>query len=195
VEWLDHLIMAFEQDVRQSRHSDFDSIVNYAKFSANPVGRLVLWLHGYRQEDLLALSDFICSALQFANFWQDVAIDWKKDRVYLPQADMTRFGYTERDLAGGVVDDRFRSLLQLQIERTWEWFHRGRSLCDRVGRDLRTELRLVWNGGTRILERIERNRFDVFRKRPTLTMGDKGLMIWRSFLWFRRGSGFTGTAI
>ncbi|HLG18193.1 MAG TPA: squalene synthase HpnC [Bdellovibrionota bacterium] len=183
VEWLDHLIRAFEQDVRQNRHPNFASIVEYAKLSADPVGRLVLWLHGYRDEELFRLSDDICSALQFANFWQDVAVDWKKDRVYLPQDDMARFGYTEADLAAGIVDDRFRGLLDLEIERTLRIFNRGRSLCDRVGDDLRKELRLVWCGGTRILELIRKNDYDVFRYRPALRTWDKGVMLWRMLRW------------
>jgi len=183
IEWLDHLIRAFEQDVRQSRHPDFQSIVRYARYSANPVGRLVLWLHGYRDEKLFEGSDAICSALQFANFWQDVAVDWKKDRVYLPQEDMKRFEYTERDLELGIVDGRFRKLMKCQIDRTWELFYQGRKLCDSVGRELRMELRMVWCGGTRILERIVENEYDVFRQRPALRFRDKGLMVLRTLRW------------
>jgi hydroxysqualene synthase len=187
VDWLDRLIRAFEQDVRQNRHADFESLRSYARNSADPVGRLVLWLHGVREEKLFAWSDAICSALQFANFWQDVAVDWRKNRVYLPVEDMARFAYTESDLAQGIVDNRFRKLMQLEIDRTWKLFREGRPLCDAVDRRLRTELRLVWCGGTRILERIAENDYDVFRRRPKLGTLDKGRLAWRAFRW-RRGA-------
>jgi squalene synthase HpnC len=187
--WLDHLIRAFEQDVVKSRHPNFESIVDYAKYSANPVGRLVLWLHGYRDEHLFELSDFICSGLQFANFWQDVAVDWKKDRIYLPQDDMKKYNYTETDLESETADQRFKDLMESQIAKTWEFFTRGKSLCDEVGRDLRTELRLIWCGGTRILERIRRNNYDVFHARPTLKLRDKGVMVWRTVRWAKNAYG------
>lgn len=187
VEWLDRLIQAFEQDVKQNRHPNFDSLLAYSRNSANPVGRLVLWLHGYRDERFFEWSDAICSALQFANFWQDVAVDWRKNRVYLPTEDMARFAYTETDLGQEVVDNRFRKLLKLEIDRTWELFYKGRPLCDAVDPRLRTELRLIWCGGTRILERIAANDYDVFRHRPTLRTLDKGLLAWRTFRW-RKGT-------
>jgi squalene synthase HpnC len=187
VDWLDQLIQAFEQDVRQNRHDDWNSIVQYARRSANPVGRLVLWLHGYKEERMLNLSDAICSALQFTNFWQDVAVDWKKNRIYLPQNEMARFGYTEEDLNRGVVDSRFRGLLKSLCDQTYELFEKGRRLCDLVDSGLRTELRLVWCGGTRILERIEANHFDVFRRRPELRILDKGVMAWRTLRWKNAG--------
>ncbi len=183
VKWLDDLIRAFEMDVRQNRHATFDALVRYARLSANPVGRIVLWLHGYRDEDRFSLSDHICSALQFTNFWQDVAVDWKKNRVYLPQEDMARFGYTEDDLARGVADERFKKLLTWEIERTRKIFGQGRALCDRVGSGLRMELRLVWSGGTRVLDRIEKNGCDVFRRRPSLGWMDKGAMLVKALTW------------
>ncbi len=194
IEWLDHLIQAFEWDVRKNRHENFKSILDYARYSANPVGRLVLWLHGYRDAELFRLSDYICTALQFANFWQDVAVDLQKNRIYLPQDDMRLFGITEHDLLAGTVDDRFRELMLLEVNRTWDLFRRGRPLCNRVGSDLRTELRLVWSGGTRILERIFENDFDVFRDRPTLRLRDKGVMLWRTVRWRSRPREIQATA-
>lgn len=181
--WLDHLIQAFERDVRQSRHSSYDAIVDYSKFSANPVGRLVLWIHGYRDEALFQLSDRICSALQFANFWQDVAVDLKKNRIYLPQEEMKRFGVTEADLFAGRVDERFRALMKSVTDWTWKIFEEGRPLCDQVRNDLKAELRVTYSGGTRILERIEQAKFDVFQHRPTLTWWDKGLLAFRALHW------------
>ncbi len=183
VKWLHDLISAFELDVKKSRHATFDSLIEYARLSANPVGRLVLWMHGYRDEAHFELSDAFCTGLQLANFWQDVAVDWKKDRVYLPQDDLARFGITEADLAGGVVDARFARLLDLEIGRTRRLFVQARPLCNSVGRDLRMELRLTWLGGTRILRSIERNGYDVFRRRPRLGYRDKGWMLVRSLAW------------
>ncbi len=186
VEWLDQLICAFEQDVVKNRHLNFESLLEYARYSANPVGRLVLWLHGYRENQLFEWSDSICSALQFANFWQDVAIDWQKDRVYLPQDDMNRFGYLEEELKQGVVNENFCALLKFEIQRTWDLFWKGQALCDAVSGRLKIELRLIWLGGTRILERIEASNYDVFRRRPKLTFFDKGMMVWRTLDWDRR---------
>lgn len=181
--WLDDLIKAFELDVQKNRHPDFESLISYAQCSANPVGRLVLWIHGYRDEKLFLLSDAICSALQFANFWQDIAVDWKKDRVYLPSQDMKKFGYAEADLEKGIVNQAFCNLLQFEMDRTWELFLKGRLLCDLVDGRLKPELRLVWCGGTRILEKIKEANFDVFQKRPQLERKDKALMLWRTLTW------------
>jgi len=186
IQWLDDLLLAFEQDVRQSRHETFDSIMDYAKRSANPVGRLVLWVHGYRDEKLFEWSDFICTALQFANFWQDIAVDLKKDRIYLPLQDLNAADYTIDDLNHQVVDERFYKVMHLEIERTWDLFWKGRPLCDHVGQELQKELKLVWLGGTRILKKIEKNRFDVFRRRPTLKADDKLSMIWHLLTWKKR---------
>ncbi len=183
VQWLEDLISAFEQDVVVSRHPDFNSLLSYARLSANPVGRMILWIHGYRSEELFLLSDAVCTALQLTNFWQDVAVDWEKDRIYLPQADMEEFDYTEGDLANGILDNRFRGLLSKQISKTRDLFRLGRSLADKVGSDLKRELRLTWWGGARILERIEAVDYDVFKRRPRLKTLDKGKMLWRSLRW------------
>lgn len=183
VEWLDQLIQAFEQDVVQSRHQNFQSIIDYSKRSANPVGRLILWLHGVRDEKLFEKSDYICTALQLTNFWQDVAIDLEKDRVYLPLEDMKKFGYTEKELFGRTYNDAFRKLLKYEIDKTWELFEKGRSLCDDVESRLQKELRLIYLGGTRILQKIEQRNFDVFNRRPKLIFFDKLWMLWHMLTW------------
>lgn len=183
--WLGHLLDAFESDVRQSRHASFEDLLAYSRNSANPIGRLVLWLHGYRDEARFAWSDDICTALQLANFWQDVAVDGRKDRVYLPQQDLAKFGYSEADLAAGVVNPAFRDLMAHEIARTRALFWRGRPLCDAVSGRLRFELRLVWHGGMRILEKIEAHGYDIFRRRPVLRAADHARLAWRSLVWTR----------
>jgi squalene synthase HpnC len=183
IPWLDQLIQAFEQDVVQSRHANFQSILDYSKRSANPVGRLVLWIHGVRDEKLFEKSDSICTALQLANFWQDVAIDLKKDRVYLPLEDMAAFGYSEKELFDHVYNEPFRKLLAHEVKKTWELFEQGRSLCDVVEPSLKKELRLVYAGGTTILKKIEDRKYDVFNRRPKLGMFDKLNMLFTMMFW------------
>src|SRR5206468_11006300 len=119
----------------------------YCRCSANPVGRLVLMIFGYRDEELYQLSDNICTALQLANFWQDLNMDREKDRLYLPLEDMGRFRYSTDDWRNGTVNEEFRALMKFQIERTRAMFYRGAPLPSRVDKDLQLELRLVWLGG------------------------------------------------
>jgi phytoene synthase len=164
----DRLLVAFESDVRASRHQDFSSLLAYCACSANPVGRLVLELFGHRTPELFALSDSVCTALQLTNFWQDVARDLERGRVYLPEEDLERFGYTLDDLHVGRVDDRWRGLLRFEVERTRRLFNQGKTLPERITPALRTQLRLTWLGGTAILRGIESAGYDVFRRRPSL---------------------------
>lgn len=173
IEPLRALLQAYRMDVLRNRHETFEDLLFYCRHSANPVGQLVLYLFGYRDRELHALSDAICTALQLTNFWQDVDVDRAKDRVYLPQADMARFGYSEEDLFSRRYTGAFVRLLRLEAERTWALFEQGRPLLRRVGRDLRFEMRLTWLGGTRILRGIEGCGFDVFSHRPTLNLWDK----------------------
>jgi phytoene synthase len=164
----DRLLRAFEMDVGVNRHQDFSSLLAYCDCSANPVGRLVLELFGHHDPSLFALSDCICTALQLTNFWQDVAVDLERDRIYLPLEDLQRFHYTLDDLRAGRVDDRWRELLKFEIARTRLWFDRGKALPVRVAPGLRAQLRLTWLGGMAILRKIELAGYDVFRRRPTL---------------------------
>lgn len=169
LELLEDLLTAFRQDVIQSRHQTFDDLLSYAKRSANPVGRLVLMLFGYKQLDMFQQSDAICTALQLTNFWQDIGVDGSRNRIYLPQQEMARYGITETDLWDEKVSPGFRSLLHDLVARTRDLFDRGSGLPDRVTGRLRYELRLTWLGGTRILDEIERAGYDVFHRRPTLS--------------------------
>jgi len=168
----ENLLCAFESDVQVNRHADFPSLLAYCKHSANPVGRLVLEIFGYRDARLFELSDSICTALQLTNFWQDVAVDFAHDRVYLPQDDMVRFQYTPDDLAAGRANEHWQALLAHEIGRTRELFERGRALPELVGPKLRVQLRLTWLGGVAILDKIEAVSYDVFRRRPSLGKGD-----------------------
>ena len=173
IEPLADLLTAFSMDVRKKRFATFDEVLYYCKHSANPVGRVVLMIFGYRDEELFLYSDKICTALQLANFWQDMAIDFKKNRVYIPQDDLIRFSYGEGELRKGVVDERFRALMRFEVERTRELFYQGAPLPSLVDKDLQLELKFVWFGGMAILRKIERVGFDVFRRPPVLHVGNK----------------------
>jgi hydroxysqualene synthase len=175
---LDNLLRAFEQDVRMNRHPDFGSLLSYCTCSANPVGRLVLELYDTRDPELFRLSDSICTALQLANFWQDVAIDLGRDRVYLPLDDLERFGLSVASLdvfrlsKAPVIDERWMQLMSFELKRTADIFEQGRPLPEKAGRELRRQLRLTWLGGMAVLEKIRAVRYDVFRRRPSLGAPD-----------------------
>lgn len=171
------LLTAFKMDVTTKRHEQYEDLLAYCSYSANPVGRLVLLLFGYRKEEDHQLSDYICSALQLANFWQDVEVDLQKDRIYLPLKEMAAFGCTEADLREHRLTPSFQNLMMHQTRRTRALFHQGRPLLDRVNRDLRFELHLTWNGGVTLLDRIEAAGCDVFTKRPSFSMMDKLLLV------------------
>jgi squalene synthase HpnC len=193
---LDNLLRAFEQDVRQNRHPNFDSLLAYCACSANPVGRLVLELFDYRDPELFVLSDRICTALQLANFWQDVAVDLSRDRVYLPLDDLARFGLTLAELQEflaskkEITEKRWQQLMAFEVERTAEIFEQGRALPERVGRELRRQLRLTWLGGMCILEKIRAVHYDVFCRRPALSTADFARLYLKS--WRRLGNHFAG---
>ena len=175
------LLDAFSQDVTKKRYADFAEVMAYCRRSANPVGRLLLHLFKRTNDSDLRDSDAICSALQLINFWQDVEIDWVKDnRVYLPQDDMARFGVTEQHLGQKICDPAWRALLKFQVDRARELMLSGtglgRTLPGRVG----LEIRATIQGGLRILEKIERAGYDVFRRRPTLRAFDWPLMLVRA---------------
>ena len=163
------LIEANRIDQRKTRHETFRDVQRYCEHSANPCGRLVLHVFGERDAEAQRLSDFTCTALQLVNFWQDLAVDWGKGRVYLPQEDLRRFRYTEEELARGEVNDRFRELMRFEAERTRDLFARGLPLADRLRGAARFDVRLFSRGGMRVLDLIERAGYDVFRRRPTLS--------------------------
>ena len=166
------LLSAFEQDIVKRRYEDFPSVLDYCRRSANPIGRLVLLLHGHRQEELAQLSDAICTALQLANFWQDVSVDLGKDRIYIPQIDLRRFDVPEADLFAGKASPNFRNCLRYQVERAWDLFRQGEPLPSRLKRPLSWEIRLTWLGGTKILQKIERQKYDTLTRRPVVSKGN-----------------------
>jgi squalene synthase HpnC len=163
------LLSAFRQDCRVRRYGSFEDLLDYSRRSANPVGRIVLHLFGHRDPESAERSDALCTALQLTNFWQDVAVDWAKDRVYLPRTDMGRWRVTEDDLHAGRVDERFVGLMREMIARTRALYDEARPLLGGVRGGLGLELHVVWLGGTRILDKIERAGCDVFRRRPSLS--------------------------
>jgi squalene synthase HpnC len=181
-ELLTDLLSAFRQDTVKSRYETWDELLDYCRRSANPVGRLVLLVFGYKQPELLPLSDQICTALQLANHWQDLAIDLGRGRIYAPREVMEAHGVKEWDLNAGTVSPAFVAFMGDLVGRARELFRRGRPLCDAVGRDLRFEMRLTWLGGSTILDGIERAGYDVFKKRPhhsALGMAGLAFRAWR----------------
>jgi len=203
IQWLQDLLHAFTLDVTVRRYEAYSDILDYCRYSANPVGRLILTLFGYRDEELYRLSDSICTALQLANHWQDVSIDLDKDRIYLPQEDLKRFGVVFSPSSSAVDGSpaaafgndnmgKFRQLLAFEVARARELFSAGRPLPEKVRGRLRLELRMTWLGGVRVLDKIERVHYDVFQRRPILTKMDWFWIGCRALLDPRQGrSGMT----
>jgi len=179
------LITAFEMDVRQNRHKTFDDLLFYCRHSANPVGELVLRIFGQWTERRGAWSDAICSALQLANFWQDVTVDARKDRLYIPLEDLQAFGLKEQAALRGPATTELREMMSALVDRTWTLFRQGRPLCADVSGALRTELKFAWLGGTRILEKIDGKKWDVWSGRPRLRAWDAPLLMGRALAWRR----------
>jgi squalene synthase HpnC len=162
------LLTAFRQDQTVTRYETMDEVLAYCHYSANPVGRLVLYTCGEVNQENFLLSDATCSALQLANFWQDVRVDWAKDRVYIPQEDMRRFGVTDQTIAAGVATKEFRALLRFEVDYARSLFHQGLPLIGRVNSDLALDLDLFSRGGLEILRAIERCDYDVLSARPAI---------------------------
>ncbi len=163
------LITAFEQDQVQTRYKDWDDLYRYCKYSANPVGRLVLGLCGYQGVERNLLSDSTCTALQLANFWQDVTVDLKKDRIYIPASVMTKYGYSERDLLAHTYDERFQNLMRECVEVARKLFEVGLPLTRMVDRRLSVDLTLFSRGGLFILDKIEAQNYNVLAARPKIS--------------------------
>jgi len=174
------LLDAFAQDVVKKRYADYPELLDYCRRSANPVGRLLLHLFDRASPENLRRSDCICSALQLINFWQDIAVDWAKERVYLPQEDLARFRIGEDQIAQGRCSPEWTALLDFQIERSRQLMLAGAPLVHELPGRLGWEIRLTVQGGLRILERIQQARGDVFRQRPVLAPSDWLRMAGRS---------------
>jgi squalene synthase HpnC len=181
VELFADLLDAFAQDVTRKRYASFAEVMEYCRRSANPVGRLLLHLFKRTSERDLQDSDAICSALQLINFWQDIELDYAKDRrVYLPQDEMARFGVTERHLAEKICDRAWEHLLRFQTQRTRALMLSGAGLGQRLPGRIGLEIRATIQGGLRILEKMERAGYDVFRRRPRLRPFDWPLLFLRA---------------
>jgi squalene synthase HpnC len=186
IELLRELLSAFRQDVTTTRYANFDALRDYCRRSANPVGRLVLHLYRATSASNLAASDSVCTALQLANFWQDVAVDWRKGRVYIPLDDLARFGVAESDIAASRADSRWRELMRFQTMRTRAMLESGRPLVRALPWRLALELAGVLAGGHRVLDRIDRVGGDVFRQRPSLARAEWTIVAWQALFPLRR---------
>ena len=176
------LLDAFSQDVTKARYASFAELMAYCSRSADPVGRLMLCLYGRSDETDVASSDSVCSALQLINFWQDVEIDFLKNRIYLPQDEMERFGVTEAQIAARDASGGWWDLMRFQIERARSLLLSGAPLALRLPGRVGLEIRTVVQGGLRVLEKLERVRGDVFRRRPVLRGLDWPLILGRALL-------------
>lgn len=176
------LLKAFRQDQTVTRYERFDDLLGYCRYSANPVGHLVLYVCGYRDHERQRLSDFTCTALQLANFLQDVSIDYTKGRIYLPLEDLDRFGVSEGDLAYSRNTAGFCDLMRFEVERSREWFEHGLPLVKRVDEELAIDLELFTRGGQEILNAIEHQGYAVLGRRPEISRMRKLALVARAAL-------------
>ncbi|MGI9103098.1 MAG: squalene synthase HpnC [Terriglobales bacterium] len=176
------LLKAFRQDQAAGRYPTFEDVLAYCRYSANPVGRLVLYVCGYGDEECQQLSDFTCTALQLANFWQDVWPDFGKGRIYIPLDDLRSHGVTEEDIAQRRSTQQFRQLMKFEVERAREWFERGLPLAKKVDPELAIDIELFSRGGREILNAIERQDYDVLTRRPVISKSRKLMLVARAAL-------------
>jgi squalene synthase HpnC len=171
------LIEANRMDQRQHRYPTYRDVLHYCDHSANPVGRIVLCLFGYKDEERQHLSDWTCTALQLTNFWQDVSRDHRKGRIYIPYEDMQRFNYTEQELVHGIANNNFKMLMQFEVDRTVELFRKGAPLIDKVKGPFKVDLALFTLGGLAVLKLIRQRDYDVLSHRPSLSHGHKAWLL------------------
>jgi squalene synthase HpnC len=176
------LLTAFRQDQSVTRYETFSDLLGYCKNSANPVGHLVLYLCGYRDAERQQLSDYTCTALQLANFWQDVSADFAKGRIYLPLEDLRRFGVSEEEIRDGENTSAFCAMMKFEVERAREWFAQGLPLIAKVERALATDIELFSRGGQEILNAIERQDYAVLGRRPAISKTRKLALVARAAL-------------
>jgi len=197
------LLVAFRQDQTVTRFATMEDVFAYCRYSANPVGRLVLYACGEVSPDTITekfrLSDATCTALQLANFWQDVRVDYAKDRIYIPLEDMKRLGVSEDTISRGVATREFRELLRSEVGFARGLFEEGLPLIGMVNRELALDLDLFSRGGLEILRAIERQNYDVLSARPAISKGTKlqlalRALSWKLFPFLRLGTGTTGKA-
>jgi len=172
------LLSAFKQDCVTLRYPAFQDVQDYCRRSANPVGRLVLILHGFHDERLFGWSDAICTGLQLANFWQDVGVDIRKDgRIYIPEEDWSPHGVTREMFDAGSAPAELRQCLRAQVDRAQAFFDHGRPLSKHLPFPLSLEIRLTWLGGVKILQKIRDSGFDTLARRPAITKADKAQLL------------------
>lgn len=181
------LVQANRMDQATKRHSTYQDLLRYCDHSANPVGHLVLYVFGYRDEERQRLSDNTCTALQLANFWQDVRRDYAMGRIYLPLEDLKRFGCAEQTIAGGEATPEFRRLMAFEVERARELFLKGLPLVGTVSGKLKLDLALFSRGGLRVLDAIREQGYDVLTKRPQVTKARKAWLLLGTYLDLKRG--------
>jgi squalene synthase HpnC len=167
------LISAFEHDQRVTRYANWDEVFEYCRCSANPVGRLVLRLCGYSDDERDRMSDATCTALQLANFWQDVSVDYGKGRIYLPLEDLRRYSVSEKDIQEKQNTPAFCQMMKFEVERARQRFERGLPLVSKVDAALAIDIELFSRGGQEILHAIERQQFAVLGRRPVISKSRK----------------------
>ncbi len=176
------LLTAFRQDQTTTRYQTFEDLLGYCRYSANPVGHLVLYLCGYRDPERQQLSDFTCTALQLANFWQDVSADFAKGRIYLPLEDFQGYGVSADDIRDSKNTKQLREMMRFEVHRAREWFERGLPLVGKVSRELAIDIELFSRGGQEILNAIERQGHAVLGNRPAISKGRKLTLVARAAL-------------
>ncbi|OHC70658.1 MAG: squalene synthase HpnC [Rhodocyclales bacterium GWA2_65_20] len=176
------LLDAFSQDVVKTRYATYAELIDYCRRSADPVGRLLLQLFRAATPENLSRSDCVCSALQLINHWQDVAIDWAKPRIYLPQEDLVRFDVAEMQIGAGRADDNWRTLMRFEVERARALMLAGAPLGGDLPGRIGLEIRAIVAGGLRILDKIEAVDYDIFRRRPVLERPDWARILWRALV-------------
>ena len=181
------LIEANKRDQTINRYPDFESLLDYCKYSANPVGRIVLHLFGHREPELQRLSDHTCTALQLTNFWQDVARDYAIGRIYIPKSTMKKFGTCEAEIATGKASRAFREAIKYEVDRTRDKFEAGMPLIELVSQPAKLDIALFTAGGLAVLEMIERQNFDVLAKRPFLSKWKKAVLFTNAYIRSKLG--------
>lgn len=176
------LLSAFKQDVVTKRYQNFADLADYCRRSANPVGRIMLHLYGETDPRSIAESDGICTALQLINFWQDVAVDWQKGRVYIPQDDLQKFGVTEAQIAEGRADFAFQRLMAYECGRAFKMLKAGSPLGKTLKGRIGFELRMIVAGGQMILQKLDGAKYDVFNRRPVLDKKDWWIIVKRAVM-------------
>jgi len=178
----DDLLIAFRKDSSNPEYESFEEVLEYCKFSANPIGRILLHIFGCSTDEANRLSDAICTALQLTNFWQDISVDTRRNRIYIPKSDFILFKLHSSELKSTTNESTFREMMKMEVDRTRNLFEEGKPLFPLINKQFRFELTVIWNGGMRILEKIESQNFETRNKRPALNLFDKLLIVVRAIL-------------